>query len=151
MRFASVILDGLERLVVQVDQDSVAVATSLQRALRTMDDLLRLNGDLAFGELKVPATGRRIAISSLEWLPVVPRPQKILAVALNNNAADAVLTFRSPVPAYFSKVVSSLQGHLKPIRLESHYGLTHPEPELGVIIGKDGRNLSLERALDHVI
>jgi 2-keto-4-pentenoate hydratase/2-oxohepta-3-ene-1,7-dioic acid hydratase in catechol pathway len=53
-------------------------------------------------------------------------------------------------PVYFNKPASSLIGSGQTIEVLPHYGVTHCEPELGVVIGKGGRHISLEAAPDHV-
>lgn len=152
MRFGSVRIRGKEALVIAAGDDHVVLAEEIDPTVSTMADLLAKEGQ-ALARLcaaNVPGAANCLPVDELDWLPVVPRPGKILNVALNNSAVDQHLIFRSPVPAFFSKPVSSVQAHKKPIRLEPHYGLTHPEPELAVILAKGGRNISITEALDHV-
>jgi hypothetical protein len=46
--------------------------------------------------------------------------------------------------------VSSLLGQGQPIRLRREYGRVHPEPELAVVIGAGGRDITGDAALGHV-
>ena len=86
--------------------------------------------------------------ATVVWHPPVRTPSKVVCLALNNRALDAI-KIRAPTdhPAFFLKPSTALTGHLQPIRLRAAYGLTHPEPELGVIIGSLLKDASPESAL----
>lgn len=84
------------------------------------------------------------------WLPPVPRPSKLLGVALNNKALAALAVTPSAHPALFCYPPSALVGHRQPVELRADYGLTHPEPELGVVIGKRVKDIAATDALDAV-
>jgi 2-keto-4-pentenoate hydratase/2-oxohepta-3-ene-1,7-dioic acid hydratase in catechol pathway len=88
--------------------------------------------------------------STVVWAAPIPNPSKILGMALNNSAIDKFLFYRPDFPVYFPKLPSALSGHNATLKLEVHYGLVHPEPELGVIIGKTAKNVSLADAMDYV-
>jgi len=82
------------------------------------------------------------------WHPPVRTPSKIVCLALNNRALDAV-KIRAPTdhPAFFLKPSTALTGHLSPIRLRRSFGLTHPEPELGVVVGRTLKDVSAQDAM----
>jgi 2-keto-4-pentenoate hydratase/2-oxohepta-3-ene-1,7-dioic acid hydratase in catechol pathway len=84
----------------------------------------------------------------VSWHPPVRTPSKIVCLALNNRALDAV-KIRAPTdhPAFFLKPSTALTGHRQPIELRHAFGLTHPEPELGVVIGTRLRHASPAEAL----
>ncbi len=84
------------------------------------------------------------------WLPPVPRPSKVLGVALNNKALAALTVTPPTHPTLFCYPPSALVGHRQPIALRLDYGLTHPEPELGVVIGRRAKNVEVAEALDAV-
>jgi 2-keto-4-pentenoate hydratase/2-oxohepta-3-ene-1,7-dioic acid hydratase in catechol pathway len=87
---------------------------------------------------------------TVEWRAPVGRPATVYHIALNNTAADPTLLYRPAFPAYFTKPTAALTGHGQPIEILPHYGLTHNEPELAVIIGTGGRNIAIDQAMDHV-
>ncbi len=93
----------------------------------------------------------KIEIDKVSWLPPVVTPSKIVCIALNNRALDAV-KLRAPTdhPAFFVKTQTALVGHEQPINLRRSYGLTHPEPELAVIIGRRIKDATPDEALDAV-
>ncbi len=94
---------------------------------------------------------RRIQTETVDWLSPVIAPSKIVCIALNNRALDAV-KLRAPTdhPAFFIKTQTALVGHDQPINLRRAYGLTHPEPELAVIIGRRIKDASPAEALEAV-
>ncbi len=101
--------------------------------------------------MESPARLRRFDASEILWRPPVRQPSKILCLALNNRALDAI-KIRAPTdhPAFFLKPSTALVGHLQPIRLRPSFGLTHPEPELAVIIGRELKEVAPEAAMDGV-
>ncbi len=123
------------------DDDMIALIRKGRAALERLDSLLKDSTDGM----------RRIEAQDIEWLPPVIAPSKIVCIALNNRALDAV-KLRAPTdhPAFFVKTQTSLVGHGQPINLRRAYGLTHPEPELAVIIGRKMTNASPQDALDAV-
>jgi 2-keto-4-pentenoate hydratase/2-oxohepta-3-ene-1,7-dioic acid hydratase in catechol pathway len=69
---------------------------------------------------------------------------------MNNSASNARKIKAPDHPAFFLKPASCLVGHLQPIRIHEYYGSTHPEPELAVVIGRGGRAIPKEEALNAV-
>ncbi|MDR6820354.1 2-keto-4-pentenoate hydratase/2-oxohepta-3-ene-1,7-dioic acid hydratase in catechol pathway [Neorhizobium sp. 2083] len=97
------------------------------------------------------ASAAAIPLAEVEWLPVVPNPDKILCVGLNYETHRKE-TGRSEVenPTIFSRYANSQTGHLAPIvRPRVSVNLDF-EGELAVIIGKPGRYIPRAEAMDHV-
>ncbi|MBW8298418.1 MAG: fumarylacetoacetate hydrolase family protein [Hydrogenophaga sp.] len=90
-------------------------------------------------------------LSEIEWLPVIPNPDKILCVGLNYEMHRKE-TGRAEVenPTIFARYSNSQTGHLKPIVLPKVSTELDYEGELAVIIGKPGRYISREDALGHI-
>lgn len=89
-------------------------------------------------------------VESLTWLPPIPRPGKIVCLALNNSANKDRIIKGPAHPAMFTKPATSLLGHGQPIRLRKDYGRVHPEPELAVVIGRGGADIEAACAYGHV-
>jgi 2-keto-4-pentenoate hydratase/2-oxohepta-3-ene-1,7-dioic acid hydratase in catechol pathway len=87
----------------------------------------------------------------VSWHAPVRTPSKVVCLALNNRALDAI-KIRAPTdhPAFFLKPHTALTGHLCPIRLRASFGLTHPEPELGVVVGHTLKDVTPEAAMHGV-
>jgi 2-keto-4-pentenoate hydratase/2-oxohepta-3-ene-1,7-dioic acid hydratase in catechol pathway len=92
-----------------------------------------------------------IAVSEVVWRPVIPNPDKILCVGLNflehiREVGKKVEDY----PLVFLRLTSTQVGHLQPlIRPRASENLDF-EGELAVIVGKRGRHISKEDALQHV-
>jgi 2-keto-4-pentenoate hydratase/2-oxohepta-3-ene-1,7-dioic acid hydratase in catechol pathway len=89
--------------------------------------------------------------SDVELLPPVPRPPKIVCAARNygEHAAEAgvdILEF----PNLFVRFATSLVAHGAPILVPKASPQADWEGELAVIIGRHGRHISKDDALDHV-
>jgi len=102
-----------------------------------------------FDQARQAAPRRRI--DEIEWLPVIPRPDKILCVGLNYESHRRE-TGRpeSAHPTIFLRVAASQTGHGAPILRPHVSDKLDYEGELAVIIGKPGRYISQADALSHV-
>jgi len=90
--------------------------------------------------------------SELEWLPPLERPGKILCVGLNyrDHASESRLELPT-APEIFVRFPSSLVGHQTALHMPRVSEQFDYEGELVVIIGKGGREISRQRALEHVL
>ena len=119
---------------------------SLEEAIEAMAAGLIDRTNLAKAAVGAPA----LEPQAVAWRPPLSRPGKIIGVAINNRIGQEIAFRPFAEPAFFLKPASSLTGHGRPVVVRDDYGLTHPEPELAVIIGKGGKRIPAERALDHV-
>lgn len=160
MKLASFQLEGRDRIGIAVDDSTIADLSLLlertgPRAPRTVLDVIEA-GPALWDEVRRAAAGIAHGGAVLHraldvaWQPPVRRPSKICCIALNNSAnADRILSGPKH-PAMFVKPASALVGHLEPIICKPHYGRTHPEPELAVVIGKLAKDVCARDAYDHV-
>ena len=89
--------------------------------------------------------------SDVNWLPVIPNPDKILCVGLNYQE-HVVETGRDNTeqPAIFLRLPESQVGHRQPIvrpRESTHLDF---EAEIAVIIGRPGRRIAQKDAYSYV-
>ena len=148
MRLGTVSVGGKQRIAVAIDAEHAVV---LYPGL-TMAELIEdwAGAKAAVERAVTDGAGKAVAVSGLTWLPPVPRPGKIICVALNNSAnADRIMSGPDK-PATFNKPATSLLGHNQPIRLKKEWGRVHPEPELAVVIGAGGTDISRDDAMSHV-
>ena len=106
-------------------------------------DLLRVGGSL--GQSPV------VDLDTVRLLPPVPVPPKILCVGLNydDHLEESGLT--KPIyPEIFGRFATSLIAHRESIRRPHESTALDYEAELAVVIGKPGRRIAQDRALDHV-
>lgn len=96
-----------------------------------------------------------IPIKDVEWLAPIPRPEKNIFCVGKNYAEHAIeMGSAEDIPEHvmvFTKAPTAVTGHLQNVEL--HKEITSQldyEGELAVIIGKRGRGISKENALDFV-
>ena len=95
--------------------------------------------------------GEELDPAGVEFLPPFPAPEKIICVGLNYKDHAAESGAQVPTyPVLFGRFASSLIGHKAPIIMPAVSDQLDYEGELVAIIGKAGRNISPDRALEHV-
>ncbi|ANY83167.1 5-carboxymethyl-2-hydroxymuconate isomerase (plasmid) [Microvirga ossetica] len=94
---------------------------------------------------------KRYPLSGIEWLPVIPNPDKILCVGLNYEMHRKE-TGRAEVdnPTIFTRFANSQTGHLANIVRPRVSRELDFEGELAIIIGKAGRYISKADAWGHI-
>ena len=155
MRIISYKLDGTLSLGVLTDDAMFVAVHECDPALpRTLDALLQLPDGLA--RLRAATQGvagtHRLADVALE-LPV-QRPHGFWALALNfkTHIEETKLTTSHEYPQIFLRVPESFVPPSAPLvapPLEIARAFDY-EGELGVMIGRGGRHIPIERALEHV-
>jgi acylpyruvate hydrolase len=87
----------------------------------------------------------------IEYLPPFPTPPKIICLGLNYADHAAEGGFKPPsYPTIFARFASSLVGHGAPLirpRVSTQFDY---EGELVAVVGRGGRHISREAALDHI-
>ena len=92
-----------------------------------------------------------IDLNAVRMLPPAPKPPKILCVGLNYDDHLEESGLKKPVyPEIFARFATSLIAHGEPIRLPRESNMLDYEAELAVVIGRGGRRISRDEALDHV-
>lgn len=83
--------------------------------------------------------------------PVVPAPQKIVAIGLNyrKHAAESGMAIPES-PIVFNKFANALAGPGETVTIPRVTGKADYEVELAVIIGRRASSISTDAALDHV-
>ncbi len=137
---------GAERLIDLADATTGAVPQG--------DLLALLEADALDAARSVP-TGGGIPLESTELLAPLARPPKLLAAAANYVAHIVEGGLEPPdkskiIPKLFIKPSSAVLAPGAALTLPTVSHTTDWELELGVIIGKEGRDIPLDRALEHV-
>jgi acylpyruvate hydrolase len=106
-------------------------------------NLLRIGNDL------LPMNA--IDLNAVRVLPPVPKPPKILCVGLNYDDHLEESGLKKPVyPEIFARFATSLIAHRDQICLPPESVELDYEAELAVVIGRRGRRIHRDSALDHV-
>lgn len=146
-----------------IEQDDHLILPALepdfaQAGWQDLHTLIEQNTDFNAVLNQVTAT-MRVSIKDVQWLAPIPYPRKnIMCLGLNyfEHIEEALnltgKTAKKPTyPIVFTKSVTSVIGHETTIPYDPDTcSQLDWESELGVIIGKTGRKISPENALDYV-
>lgn len=155
MRLISYEKDGQAGVGVMVDETGfVALSEAAPELPRTIRAILEMADGIELVKEAVVGRSADSDISEVMMLPVITRPNAIWALALNykRHVKETGLTTSPDYPHLFLRIASSQVGHLQPIvcpppEVARAYDY---EGELAVIIGKAGRHIPVDKALDHV-
>ncbi|UQZ88733.1 fumarylacetoacetate hydrolase [Deltaproteobacteria bacterium Smac51] len=115
-----------------------------------LDSLLAEGRDLA-AVGKALQSAPVIDLEKISFLPPLMRPGKIICVGMNYAAHSAEFGRQVPVsPELFSRFTTTLIGHREPLIKPAVSEQLDFEGELVAVIGRDGRNITREKALEHV-
>lgn len=118
----------------------------------TLDELLR-QGDAGMAAARhalATATDRE-SIAGVHYLPPVTNPSKAFAIGLNYIDHATESKFEPPKhPVIFQRFPSSWVGHEQPLRKPHVSHQFDYEAELVAVIGKAGRYIPKDKALEHV-
>ena len=118
---------------------------SLDALLAQGEDALRAAG-------RVLSDARVIDAETMEWLPPVLAPPKIICIGLNYSAHAREAGFQIPTyPSIFVRFNSCLIGHRAPLLCPRESDQLDYEVEMVAIIGRAGRRIAKSAALNHVI
>jgi 2-keto-4-pentenoate hydratase/2-oxohepta-3-ene-1,7-dioic acid hydratase in catechol pathway len=117
---------------------------------RTLKDLLG-SGDFGTVGREAARAKPDHALSEVRYLPVIPKPDKILCAGINYKAHQEETGREATAhPTLFTRFAASQVGHgqlmLRPIESER----LDFEGEIALIIGRGGRRIKHEDALAHV-
>ncbi len=150
MKIASYIVDGKEAYGVVAGDGIITMSGRLKGDPKSLRGAI---ANRALDQMRELATGAKPdrRLSDVQFLPVIPNPRKILCAGINYRS-HAVETGRElpKQPSMFIRFTDTLVGHegrmLRP-RNSTNFDF---EGELALVIGKGGRHIPAERALDHV-
>ena len=91
-------------------------------------------------------------LADIRFLPVIPNPHKILCAGVNYKSHAAEVGRELPKqPSMFIRFTDTLVGHggemIRP-KLSDNFDF---EGELTMVIGKGGRHIPIDKALDHAL
>ncbi|AXK81340.1 FAA hydrolase family protein [Pseudolabrys taiwanensis] len=152
MKLASYRVRGRESYGAVVGDGVVDLKLRLGTRYETALDLLR---DGALDNARAAAEGVRAdyRLSEVEMLPPLLAPEKILCIGINylNRNADYGDQEIPKYPSMFYRAPDSLVGHRQPIVRPVESEQLDYEGEIAIVIGKVGRRIAPETALDHVV
>lgn len=151
MRFATIEVGGIAGTVVQTGQVLRGLLSTDPDYPGDLADFVGLGSEGLQVLANALGRGNAFETAEVKFLPLLRRPPKIVCVGLNYRDHTEESGFEQPLfPTFFGRFSTGLIGHGVPI-VEPHNSATLDfEGELAVIIGKRGRRISREQALDFV-
>lgn len=118
-------------------------AGDILHALKVSGSLLDLGSELAKGQIFDSAR--------ISFRPPLQSPPKTICIGLNYASHTGETIYDQPdYPTIFGRFASSLIGHDSPMILPQSSHQLDYEGEMAVVIGKGGRHITRDRALEHV-
>jgi 2-keto-4-pentenoate hydratase/2-oxohepta-3-ene-1,7-dioic acid hydratase in catechol pathway len=150
MKLISFVLTGRPRYGVVKDGGVVDLGRRLGNRWPTLRALLA-TGSLTDVEGLARTTQPDFPLEEVELAPVIPDPDKIICVGLNyrDHVAETGRTVTER-PALFARFAGSQVGHQQPLVKPKVSDEFDYEGELAVVIGKGGRHIPAEHALEYV-
>ena len=136
------------------DKGFVALPNAAPDLPRSLKAILEMDGGLATAAAAAKGKKADLTLAGVALDPVIPDPQAIWCLALNYklHINETGLTTSAKYPQIFLRMPCSQVGHLQPILCPDPSVATkyEYEGELAVVIGKGGRHIPVDKALDHV-
>lgn len=151
MRFATFTAGGRQYYGAVAGGGVIALSDAFPQ-WKTLRDVVENAG---FDALRDAAEGRAVTHpdGSFRWDIPVPDPEKIICVGVNfpdRNAEYRDGKTAPPNMSLFIRFARSFVGHLTPLTRPPETPQLDYEGEIAVIIGKGGRRIARETALDHI-
>jgi 2-keto-4-pentenoate hydratase/2-oxohepta-3-ene-1,7-dioic acid hydratase in catechol pathway len=150
MKLASYIADGTEAFGVVSGDGVITMNDRFGGRAANLRDALAAD---MLPQIREAASHGRAdhKLSDIKFLPVIPNPELITCAGINYKAHAAEGGRDIPKqPSMFIRRTNTLVGHegelIRPL-LSTHFDF---EGELSVVIGRGGRHIRQENALDHV-
>ncbi|MBK7653937.1 MAG: fumarylacetoacetate hydrolase family protein [Burkholderiaceae bacterium] len=154
MKLLSFLAQGRETWGAVVGDGVVDLGKAMQQ-YATLADYIAAGAYLQAAE-HVKGRAADAKLSDITYLPVIPRPEKIICAVRNymdhhqEVLAAGMHRELSEQPPIFLRVWRSQCAHNQPIVKPDVSDSLDWEGELAVIIGKSGRNIPVDKAFEHV-
>jgi 2-keto-4-pentenoate hydratase/2-oxohepta-3-ene-1,7-dioic acid hydratase in catechol pathway len=152
MRLVSFTIRGRPSYGVVVGDGIVDLRLRFGAHFPTLLDLLRGDG-LADARTVVAGVRADHRLAEAQLLPPLPAPEKILCIGI--NYANRNKDYNDPdipkYPSMFFRVPGSLVGHGQAIVRPKVSEQFDYEGEIAIVIGREGRHIAREHALEHII
>src|SRR5947199_655499 len=150
MRLASYLANGRSCFGAVTEAGLVTLSEGAGSRYPSLREALAAN---ALPELRTMAKQAKpdLRLEHVQWLPPITNPEKILCAGINYRSHAAETGREVPKqPSMFVRLANTLVGHEGEMIRPSVSKNFDFEGELAVIIGRGGRHIAVERALEHV-
>ncbi|HEY6255552.1 MAG TPA: fumarylacetoacetate hydrolase family protein [Xanthobacteraceae bacterium] len=150
MKLASYLADGRAAFGVVTDDGVITMNERLSTRMASLKDALAAGFLAQIAELAGEAKPDR-KLADIQFLPAIPNPELIACAGINYRSHASETGRDIPKqPSMFIRRANTLTGHdgemIRP-KVSTHFDF---EGELALVIGRGGRHILPERALDHV-
>jgi 2-keto-4-pentenoate hydratase/2-oxohepta-3-ene-1,7-dioic acid hydratase in catechol pathway len=124
-------------------------------AFPTLQDLIASNA-LAYAREAIETAGGKhvdYRIDEIQLLPPILHPEKIWCIGVNYADRNAEYRDKSDQPRYpslFARTIRSFVGHNVPLERPRVSAQLDYEGEIVLVIGREGKHIPAETALDHI-
>jgi 2-keto-4-pentenoate hydratase/2-oxohepta-3-ene-1,7-dioic acid hydratase in catechol pathway len=155
MRLISYRENGLPGVGVMIDDDAfVALPKAAPNLPRDLRGLIETDGGFARAADAAEGRAADFRLGDVTLDPVIVAPNAVWGLGLNYelHKKETGLPSSDRYPLLFQRTAASQVGHLQPILCPDPAVAVRYEyeGELAVIIGKGGRHIPIERALEHI-
>ncbi|WP_404653026.1 fumarylacetoacetate hydrolase family protein [Raoultella terrigena] len=148
MKLASYIHHGRRSYGIAIESGIIDLGNRIGHQYATLKDLLQWDAlEVARQYIDCPAD---ILLEDITFLPVIDEPGKIFCVGMNYAEKRKEFAETNSAPTLFIRFPDSQTGHARPVIKPVHSSEFDYEGELAVIIGKQGSQITMNNALDHV-
>jgi 2-keto-4-pentenoate hydratase/2-oxohepta-3-ene-1,7-dioic acid hydratase in catechol pathway len=150
MKLASYLSYGAETFGIVVGDGVITLGGRLKAGYRTLREALAAGALDEIRKLAKSASPDR-KLDTLRFLPVIPHPGKILCAGINYRSHAAETGRELPAqPSMFIRFADTLVSHegemIRP-KISTQFDY---EGELAVVIGRGGRHIKPDRAVNHI-
>jgi 2-keto-4-pentenoate hydratase/2-oxohepta-3-ene-1,7-dioic acid hydratase in catechol pathway len=150
MKLASYVANGKDAFGVVTGDGVVTMNGRLGSRYASLRDALTADGLAAIRAAAKDARADHKLVD-VRFLPAIPNPEKILCAGINYRSHAAETGRELPKqPSMFIRLANTLTGHdgelIRP-SVSQHFDF---EGEFALVIGRAGRHIPVERALEHV-
>jgi len=148
MKLASFTYKNKESFGVVTDDGVIDLKKKLDNQYEDLKTFLENNGT---EKVNIETDKIDYSLEQIEFLPVISNPSKIICVGLNyHEHVKEVGREKSVDPVIFLWVANSQTGHQNDLLIPPESSMFDFEGEIAVIIGKKGRRIKEEEAMNYV-
>jgi 2-keto-4-pentenoate hydratase/2-oxohepta-3-ene-1,7-dioic acid hydratase in catechol pathway len=149
MRLASYDSEGISYYGAVADDGMIALSPDFPQ-WPTLREAIAAEG---LHDLALAARGRPVTHTEFTWQIPIPAPEKIICVGVNFPSRNEEYKDGSEAPpnmSLFIRFPRSFTGHDQPLIRPKASDKLDYEGEIAVVIGKGGRHIPEDSALDHI-
>jgi 2-keto-4-pentenoate hydratase/2-oxohepta-3-ene-1,7-dioic acid hydratase in catechol pathway len=151
-RIATFAVDGSARYGCVTDRGVVDLSARWSKEFPTLREVIAADAltRLAEDAVRLPADH---GLETVTWLPPIPAPEKTICIGVNYPDRNAEYKDGSDAPKYpsmFFRTPRSFVGHGAPLVRPKASAQLDYEGELVLVIGKAGRHIPENAALDYI-